>query len=90
MLNFAIIYVRMIVTRLFWKFGGFMGNIPIINVGDILEMKKPHPCGSKEFKVLRVGADIKISCTSCARALTLDRIKVEKMIKKIHSGGENG
>ena len=60
-----------------------------INVGDILEMKKQHPCGGKLFKVLRVGADIKISCLQCGRALTLDRLKIEKMIKKIHQGDIN-
>lgn len=66
-----------------------MGVIPIIRVGDILEMKKQHPCGSKTFKVLRVGSDIKISCTGCERVLTIERLKIEKMIKKIHSGEDN-
>ncbi len=66
-----------------------MGNVPTINVGDILEMKKPHPCGQRIFKVLRVGADIKIACQGCGRFLTLDRLKVEKMIKKIISKDEN-
>ena len=60
-----------------------------LNVGDILEMKKQHPCGGKLFKVLRVGADIKISCLQCGRALTLDRLKIEKMIKKVHQGDIN-
>ncbi len=66
-----------------------MSSIPQINVGDILEMKKPHPCGQKTFKVLRTGADIKLICTGCSRTLTLDRIKVEKMIKKSYSGEQN-
>ncbi len=66
-----------------------MSQIPVINVGDLLEMKKNHPCGSKVFKVLRIGSDLKISCTGCGRSLTIERIKVEKMIKKIHSVGEN-
>ena len=52
-------------------------------VGDIIEMKKQHPCGASTFKVLRVGADIKLTCTGCQRILTLDRLKVEKMIKRI-------
>lgn len=64
-------------------------NIPTINVGDLIEMKKPHPCGSKSFKVLRVGADIKIVCQGCERALTIDRLKLEKMIKKTISKEEN-
>ena len=66
-----------------------MSFIPVINVGDVLEMKKQHPCGEKTFKVLRIGADIKIECTGCKRALTLDRLKVEKMIKRIYTGEEN-
>ena len=66
-----------------------MKSIPTINVGDVLELKKPHPCGGKLFSVNRIGSDIKITCTLCGRALTLERIKVEKMIKNIVSGGDN-
>ena len=66
-----------------------MGNITVLKVGDIAEMKKPHPCGCKEFKILRVGSDVKISCCQCERTLALDRIKVEKMIKKIVLSEEN-
>lgn len=66
-----------------------MSSFPQLSVGDILEMKKQHPCGGKLFKVLRVGADIKISCLECKRALTLDRLKIEKMIKKVHQGDIN-
>ncbi len=65
-----------------------MSNIPVIKVGDIVEMKKKHPCGSISFKVIRVGADIKIACTGCQRVLTLDRLKVEKMIKRVLSTEE--
>ena len=65
-----------------------MGNIPVINVGDLLELKKNHPCGNKIFKVLRIGSDIKIVCCECNRTLTLERIKLEKMIKKLISKGE--
>ncbi len=63
-----------------------MKNIPIINLGDVLEMKKPHPCGSKLFKVARVGSDLKIICLGCNRAMTLERVKIEKMIKNIIPG----
>ena len=65
-----------------------MNNIPVIRVGDTLELKKPHPCGSKEFTVLRVGSDIRIVCVSCGRDLTIPRVKLEKSIKKIH-GAKN-
>lgn len=64
-------------------------NIPLFFVNDIVELKKPHPCGNKIFKVLRIGSDVKIVCCECERALTLERIKFEKMIKKIISSEEN-
>ena len=54
-----------------------------LNVGDMLELKKPHPCGERVFKVLRVGSDVRIVCQGCGRDMTLDRIKLEKSIKKI-------
>ena len=56
-----------------------------INVGDMLELKKQHPCGTKIFKVARVGSDVRIVCQGCRRDMTLDRIKLEKSIKKIIS-----
>ena len=54
-----------------------------ISVGDVLELKKPHPCGNKLFKVLRVGSDVRILCQNCGRDMTLDRIKLEKSVKSI-------
>ncbi|KGM96118.1 hypothetical protein Z968_07345 [Clostridium novyi A str. 4552] len=51
-------------------------------LGDIVEMKKQHPCGSKEWEVIRVGADIKIKCNGCDRIVMLPRSKFEKMVKK--------
>lgn len=54
-----------------------------INVGDILELKKPHPCGNKLFKVMRVGSDVRIVCLECSRDMTLDRIKLERSVRKI-------
>ena len=54
-----------------------------ISVGDILELKKPHPCGNKLFKVLRVGSDVRIVCQGCGHDMTLERIKLEKAVKRI-------
>lgn len=51
--------------------------------GQVLVMKKPHPCGNSSFRVLRSGADIRLVCIKCNRDLMLDREKVEKSIKKI-------
>ncbi|MDO4566862.1 MAG: DUF951 domain-containing protein [Oscillospiraceae bacterium] len=54
-----------------------------VQPGDKLIMKKPHPCGAREFAVLRVGMDFKIKCLGCGREVMLPRNKVEKNIKKI-------
>jgi hypothetical protein len=54
-----------------------------IAVGDILIMKKPHPCGNREFAVTRIGADFKLRCNGCGREMMLPRSKVEKNIKQI-------
>lgn len=54
-----------------------------VHVGDKLIMKKNHPCGSKEFEVLRVGMDFRIRCTGCGREVMVPRKKVEKNIKSI-------
>ncbi len=62
-----------------------MAEILHFQVGDILEMKKNHPCSPKSntFRVLRVGSDIRIVCTDCGRDLTLPRIKLEKSVRRI-------
>jgi len=49
----------------------------------IVRMKKQHPCGSFEWEIVRMGADIKIKCTGCGRIVMLPRHKFEKGIKKI-------
>ncbi len=56
-----------------------------IKVGDIIQMKKTHPCGAKEFEVLRVGMDFKIRCVGCSREVMVPRLKCEKNIKKVIS-----
>ena len=54
-----------------------------VNIGDVLEMRKTHPCGGKTWTVLRVGMDFRIRCDKCGRELMAPRRKVEKNIKKI-------
>ncbi|MBQ3182768.1 MAG: DUF951 domain-containing protein [Clostridia bacterium] len=53
------------------------------NVGDILVMKKKHPCGGDTLKVLRTGSDIRVECTLCKRDMTIPREKLEKNIKAV-------
>lgn len=54
-----------------------------VRLGDTLLMKKKHPCGCDKFTVLRIGADFRIKCLQCGREVMLERVKVEKNIKKI-------
>jgi hypothetical protein len=59
-----------------------------VHVGDILEMRKTHPCGGKTWTVLRVGMDFKVRCNECGHELMAPRRKIEKNIKKIIPKGE--
>lgn len=61
------------------KIGDFMD----VQVGDILIMKKEHPCKNNEFEVLRIGMDFKIKCTKCGHEIMVPRKKCEHNIKKI-------
>jgi len=54
-----------------------------IQLGDIARMRKAHPCGSVDWEVIRVGADIKIKCLGCGRIVMLERPAFEKRLKKI-------
>ena len=54
-----------------------------IRVGDILTMKKQHPCGEKRWEVLRTGADFKLRCLGCGREVMDPRAKFEKMIRQV-------
>lgn len=50
-------------------------------VGDIVKLKKPHPCGSPEWEILRVGADFRLKCVGCGHQVMLPRRQVEKSTK---------
>ena len=54
-----------------------------IQVGDILTMKKQHPCGEKRWEVLRIGADFNLRCLGCGREVMGPRAKFEKMVRQI-------
>jgi hypothetical protein len=49
--------------------------------GETYRMRRKHPCGSFEFRVYRVGADIGIECLGCRRRVMLDRLKFESRVK---------
>ena len=60
-----------------------------VQLNDVLEMKKNHPCGSNRFAVLRVGMDFRLRCEGCGHIFMIPRPKAERSIRKIHrSGGE--
>ena len=50
---------------------------------DVLEFKKPHPCGGTTWKVIKFGVDCKLECTTCCHAIILSRIDISKRIKRI-------
>ena len=54
-----------------------------VRVGDLLEMKKPHPCGSKTFLVLRIGMDFRLKCCGCGHEIMVRRSLVEKNTKNL-------
>ena len=54
-----------------------------IRPGDVLEMKKKHPCGARRWEVLRVGMDFRLRCVGCGRDVMHPRKKAEKALKKI-------
>lgn len=64
-------------------------NIQKYRVNDLIELKKQHPCGSKIFKIIRVGSTMRIACEGCSRNMEIDRLKLEKSTKKIISSKEN-
>ena len=53
-----------------------------LQLGDLVQMRKTHPCGSDKWTVIRVGADIKIKCKGCGRIIMLERPEFEKRMKK--------
>ena len=59
-----------------------------IAVGNLLIMKKKHPCGDNRFLVLRIGMDFKIRCLGCGHELMTPRFKIEKNIRNIQHPGE--
>ena len=55
-----------------------------VRVGDVLTMKKTHPCGGADFEVLRVGMDFRLRCATCGHEMMIPRVKAEKNIRHIH------
>jgi hypothetical protein len=61
--------------------------LPDLRLQDILMLRKPHPCGGNEWKIVRLGADIGLECTKCGRQVLLPRRELSRRIKKILARG---
>lgn len=61
-----------------------------IQVGNIVKLKKQHPCGSHEWEVLRIGADFRIKCTGCGHQIMIPRKTLEKSVKEVKNQNPQG
>lgn len=52
-------------------------------IGDVVELKKQHPCGGYQWEILRTGMDFRIKCVSCGHSVMIPRVKLEKSIKRV-------
>ena len=59
-----------------------------LRLGDVLQLRKPHPCGSKAWAVTRLGADIGLRCQTCGRRMMLDRLVLERRITALLERGQ--
>ncbi|WP_408008803.1 DUF951 domain-containing protein [Pseudalkalibacillus sp. A8] len=60
-----------------------MSQTKEFELNDIVEMKKPHPCGENRWKVIRLGADIRIKCMGCEHSVLLPRREFVRKLKKV-------
>jgi hypothetical protein len=57
--------------------------LPDLRLDDVLRLRKPHPCGGYEWKVVRLGADIGLECLTCGRRVLLPRRQLARRVKSI-------
>ncbi len=63
--------------------------LPDLQLEDILRLRKPHPCGNYDWKVVRLGADVGLECTLCHRRVLLPRRELAHRLKRIQSKANN-
>jgi len=63
--------------------------LPDLKMHDIVRLRKPHPCGSHKWRVLRLGADIRLECLGCNRIVMLTRRKLAQRLKAVVTDQEN-
>lgn len=66
------------IVKILIEMAGGTWNIMDFQVGEVIKMKKPHPCGANEWKLLRVGMDFRLQCMNCGRQVMVPRKLVEK------------
>ena len=78
-------------VRALRRAGGWYNDkvLPDLKLGDLVRMRKPHPCGSYEWLVVRLGADIGLECSQCGRKVLLPRRDLARRIKTTHPQGED-
>jgi hypothetical protein len=62
--------------------------LPDLAMGDVVQLRKPHPCGSREWEVVRLGADIGIQCRGCGHRILLERRDLAKRMKTARPRGK--
>lgn len=60
-----------------------MAEAKTFKLGDVVQMKKPHPCGGNEMHIIRMGMDIRIKCVKCQHSVLIPRVKFEKRLRKV-------
>jgi len=58
--------------------------------GDLVRLKKAHPCGANAWEVMRLGMDVKLRCTGCGHVVRLDRTRFERRVRELLSAREAG
>lgn len=66
-----------------------MSRIVDLHLGDVLTLKKKHPCGGSQWEIVRVGMDVGVVCRTCNRRITLVRSELERRIKLIETDGKS-
>lgn len=70
--------------------GGIIGCVlPDLQLDDIVRLRKPHPCGGYEWKIVRLGADIGLECLQCGRRVLLARRELARRLKNVLPRGED-
>ena len=55
-----------------------------LHLGDEVQLKKPHPCGGDRWRILRVGADIRLQCVTCGRMIMVPRAHIERRVRRLY------